>query len=167
MRQPIFNAEIYHNYRLKSSLVDIQDSKRQTYQQELIKELKTGYYQYLSALSVERIYQNTRLLLQELLRVNRSLVENHKATIDAVYRAEFEISEIDSKLAQAAKTVSVSQSYFNFLLNRDLNTPIEVDSNLVLTQDHVRDLMELQDQALEGRSELDQLDYAIESQTHQ
>jgi outer membrane protein TolC len=166
MRQPIFNAEIYHNYRLKGSLVDIEDSKRQTYQQELIKELKIGYYQYLRALSVERIYQNTRLLLQELLRVNRSLVENHKATIDAVYRAEFEISEIDSKLAQATKTVSVSGSYFNFLLNRDLNTPIEIDSNLVLTQDYVRDVIELQELALERRSELDQLEYAIESETH-
>ena len=166
LRQPLFNSEIYHNYRLKSAMVDIQDSKRQTYQQELIKELKIGYYRYLQALSVEQIYGNTELLLQELLRVNKSLVENHKATIDAVYRAEFELSDIKSQLAQAQKSVSVAKSYFNFLLNRDLNAHVEVDSNLVQSVSMLSNVDELQELALEGRTELDQLQYTIESQTH-
>ncbi len=166
LRQPIFNSEIYHNYRLRGSMVDVQESKLQTYQQELIKELKIGYYQYLQALAVEQIFGNTRLLLQELLRVNQLLVKNHKATVDAVYRAEFEISDIQSKLAQAGKTVDITRSYFNFLLNRDLEAVIEVDSNLVMSDGYLDNIPELQERALAHRTELDQLDYAIESQTH-
>ena len=163
IRQPIFNPEIYYNYKVQESLVSAQASKRDVYRQELRKEIKTGYYQYLTSIEVLEIYYSTEKLLKELLRVNQKLVENHKATIDAVYRAEFELSDLYSQIAEARRREVTARSYFNFLLNRDLNDSILVDKSF--TESFVVDspLEDLQQQALQRREELDQLQNAIQA----
>ena len=166
LRQPLFNSEIYHNYRAKQAMIGINESKKMTYEKELIKEIKVAYYQYLRAHAVRNTYLNTKTLLDELLRVNQAMVQNHKATIDVVYRAEFEISDIVSKIAQADKQVTLAASYFNFLLNQDLDSAIEIDSNLVVPERVESELSNLEAQALSSRDELSQLSHALKAQDH-
>jgi len=43
--QPLFNADIYYNYRAKKALISVQEAQRDTYKQELVKEIKNAYYQ--------------------------------------------------------------------------------------------------------------------------
>ncbi len=166
IRQPLFNSELYHNLRAKRSLVSVRESKRQVYQAELIKEIKVAYYQYLQTESLLRILRQTETLLQELLRVNEKLVENHKATIDVVYRAQFELSDLHSQMAQAEKDQQVARSYFNFLLNRDLQEDIIIDEDLVIKNGLAQPSQEYQLQALTTREELQQIQHAIQAQNH-
>ena len=166
LRQPIFNSEIYHNHRAKRSLVSMNESKLNTYENELMKEVKVSYFQYLQTNSVVNVYQNTKELLEELLRVNKSLVKNDKATIDIVYRAEFEISDINSKITEAVKNVILAKSYFNFLLNRELDEVIEVDESLAIGTNIEKSVLNYQQHAISGRQELAQLTYAVETQNH-
>ena len=166
IRQPLFNSELYHNLRAQRSLVSVQESKKQVYQAELTKEIKVAYYQYLQTESLLRILHQTESLLQELLRVNQKLVENHKATIDVVHRAQFELSDLHSQMAQAEKDRQVAGSYFNFLLNRHLHSDILIDEDLMASTMVEESISNYQQQALNNRQELQQLDHAIDAQNH-
>jgi outer membrane protein TolC len=104
------------------------------------------------------IYAETKALLDEVLRVNKRLVEADKATPEIVYDAEYELSKLAEQEAVAHKNVEVSRAWFNFLLNREQDAPIKTDDDL---KDQIvlntYDAVDLQDQALSARKELNQL----------
>jgi outer membrane protein TolC len=106
------------------------------------------------------ILDSTEVLLDALLRFNQSLYNNHKVTEDAVFRAEFELADLQSQRAAAIEQREISASYFNFLLNRDLQTPIEVDRS-IHPDEELLDLNELAKTASSNRTELKQTEAAI------
>ncbi len=163
IRQPLFSPDILYNYKARKSLLAAQEAKIDAYKQELIKEIKTSYYQYLTTIEAINIYDGTEALLKEIVRVNRKLVENNKATIDAVYRAEYELSDLHAQMANAKQLNISARSYFNFLLNRDLGDSIVVDTALVSYWNQKEQLETLQKDALQKRKELDQIQYSIQA----
>ena len=162
-RQPLFNTDIYYNYKAKSSLVSVQQAQRDAYEQELIKEIRTGYYQYLQTVEVLNIYDSTETVLKELISVNESLVKNHKATKDVVYSARFELSDLYGKVAEARRQNYLAKSYFNFLLNRDLIDSILIDTGIAFYQGAMGEVGQLQTQAILSRRELQQVGMALEA----
>jgi outer membrane protein TolC len=162
-RLPIFNTDIYYNYKAKSSLISVQQAQRDTYEKELVKEIKTGYYKYLQTLEVLNIYDSTETVLKELVKVNESLVKNDKATRDAVYNAQYELSDLYGKKAEAYRQHQLAKSYFNFLLNRELGDSIYTDPAIILFNKTIDELGSLQDQAIQNRDELQQIHYGLEA----
>ncbi|MGB0525263.1 MAG: TolC family protein [Flammeovirgaceae bacterium] len=163
--QPLFNTDIYYGYKAQQELVSVQQAKQKTYEKELIKEIKTAYYQYLQTHKVTTIYEDTKTLLEEILRVNKSLVANDKATNEVIYGAEYEISKIDQELVHAHKNKELAKAYFNFLLNRDLQEEIELDEQLIAALAIAEvDLNEMESEALKQRDEFDQLQSAVNAQ---
>ncbi|NBC67086.1 MAG: TolC family protein [Bacteroidetes bacterium] len=124
--QPLFNTDIYYSYKARKSAVSVVEAQRDAYRQELIKEIKLAYYRYAQSEEAMRILESNRRQLEELKRLNRSLVENGKATEDAVYRAQYQLDELDSDLAETRSRTIAARSHFNFLLNRDLQDSIHV-----------------------------------------
>jgi len=106
------------------------------YENYLIKEIKTAYYNYQKAIRLASLITNTRVLLEENLRVYESLFANDKVTADAVLRSLSELSLIESKQAESEKLMKISAAYFNFLLNRPQNTAILDDSLMVIDEWH-------------------------------
>ncbi len=162
VEQPLFNSDIYYNYKAQQSLISVQEAKRDAYRQALTKDIKVAYYQYLQSAELLTIYDSTETLLQELVRVNKQLVANHKATPDVVSAAEYELSQLFSEVAAAQQQHSRARNYFNFLLNRPLNSAIEVDAALatLTLAEPDADVEGLTAQALTGREEVAQLRYA-------
>jgi outer membrane protein TolC len=105
----------------------------------------------------------TEDLLQENLRVSRSLFENQKVTRDVVYRAQAELSEVEQQKAEAEKGRILARSYFNFLLNRDLDAPVEMEIPADLPDAPDNDLAGVQQSALGKRYEVAQLESGIEA----
>ena len=162
-RLPIFNTDIYYNYKAKSALISVQQAQRDAYEKELVKEIKTGYYQYLQTLEVLNIYDSTETVLKELVKVNESLVKNGKATHDAVYHAQYELSDLHSQKAEAYRQHQLAKSYFNFLLNRELGDSIQADQSITFFNKTIDGLESLQDQAIQNRDELQQVHYGLEA----
>lgn len=159
--QPLFNTDIYYNYRAQQALLSVQEAKRDAYKKELTKEIKRAYYQYLQAEEALKIYQDTKTLLQEVLRSNQRLVKSDKATPEIVYSAEADIQDNEKNIAQAERNLNISRSLFNFLLNRSLEEPIQVDTNLItLLSLSDESLADLERQALGNRQELKQIQNA-------
>ncbi len=159
--QPIFVAKIWHNNALHKNLSLSEKSGRDTYARELVAEIKSAYYNYLTTVELVNLYDSTEVLLMENLRVSKRLVANDKATDDVVYRAEAELSKLSSEKAEAEKQRRLARSYFNFLLNRELNVEIIIDEALPELKSY--DFSALENSAISGRDELKQLDYGIKA----
>ena len=68
------------------------------------------------------LLNNTRLLLEENIRVNESLFANDKVTADVLLRSQSELSKLEMQLTESEKMIKTSAAYFNFLLNRPFDT---------------------------------------------
>lgn len=124
---PILNAELTYNKRIKSQQVELQRAEVLLYKRELVKEIKTAYYNYLKAINAVEIYRSSLQLVQEGERINTKLYENEKISRTAVIRSQNEVSRINASLTTARKMEESARYYFNFLLNRPLTDSIQVD----------------------------------------
>jgi outer membrane protein TolC len=107
-------------------------------------------------------------LLRENLRVNESLFGNGKVTEDQVLRANAELLEVVQQKRDVEDLARRAQSYFNFLLNRDLLSSIEPSVPPTTATEQDAALEQLWTQALDRRPELgriEQLQRASEAQT--
>lgn len=159
--QPLFNADIYFNRLAQENLVSAEEARKASFENELAHNIRSAYYQYLQAIEAEEIYMHSREVLDELVRVNKSLVANDKATYDIIYSAESELADLEADLIKARKNVNVSRSYFNFLLNRELDEPITVDESVKWSGFVFESAGELASEAFGQRQELKQLSSVI------
>lgn len=163
--QPIVNSKIVYNNKIKKDLADADKADYSSYKRQLVAEIKTAYYDYLRSIEYELLLDETEYLVNENLRVNKKLAENDKISIDNVYRAETEVLKIKKMQAEAQKNKNISQSYFNFLINRPLNSSIEIDSlndlNIIKYS-----LDEALNSASTNREELQMLEYYRKATSH-
>jgi outer membrane protein TolC len=124
--QPIFNSELIANYRIRKQYTEIARIDVDRYKRELIREITKAYYEHQKANNLVLLADTTLALVAENLRVSQRLFENDKVTIDAVYRSESELSKVEVQRAQAQNFYEASCSYFNFLLNRPLDSGIKL-----------------------------------------
>ncbi len=123
---PVLNTAILNNQKIQANLSEAEKLSVDIYKRELIKEVKTAYFNYAKAAAAVDLFENTMDLVAENLRASNSLFENHKVTKDAVYAAEAQLKSVEQQLAEAQKNEQVAAAYFNFLLNRDYSTSIEI-----------------------------------------
>lgn len=152
---PILNAELNYNKRIREQQVSLQKEEILLYKRELVKEIKTAYFQYLKAVNAVDIYKSSLALVTEGLRVNTSLLKNDKANRTAVLRSENEVSRINASLTTAIKTKESAKNYFNFLLNKTLTDSITIDESFSLPPTE-----NLTEQGIEKREELAKLKIA-------
>lgn len=124
--QPIFNADLYHNVKLRQQGAEIARIGVERYREELILEVQKAYYNYQKAWQLHALTDTTMALVEENLRVSRALFDNDKVTVDVVYRSQAEISKVEVEQARARNMLESSRAYFNFLLNRDLTAEIRI-----------------------------------------
>ena len=153
--QPIFNTDLIYNHGIKKQYTEVARIDVDRYKRELIREITIAYYDYQKAVNLVWLADTSISLVNENLRVSKRLYENDKVTIDAVYRSESELSKVEVQLAQTRNMLEASSAYFNFLLNRSLDAPIEI-----FTDVPVPILVSLEDastRAIANRVELDQI----------
>lgn len=125
---PLLNFEIIYNKRIRAQQSSLQKIELEIYQRELVKEIKIAYYKYLQSLEGVKIYEQALTLVKENQRVNQALFKNDKINYTAVLRSDNEVLRIESNLETAKQTSNNAKAYFNFLINRKLDTEIEADA---------------------------------------
>ena len=124
---PIINAELTYNRKIKSQQIDLQATEVNIYKRELAKEIKLAYFNYLQAFEAAKIYENALKLVQENARINTALFNNQKINRTAVIRSNNEVTKVSAQINTANQQLNNAKAYFNFLLNRPLDTDIEMD----------------------------------------
>lgn len=164
--QPLFNSDIWYNYKAQQQMVSVQDAKRMAYENELKGTVREAYFNYLQAAEAVRVYENTLLLVNEQLQLTERFFAAQTVTRDAVYNVQLEKSRVEAMLADAEKNSELAQSWFNFLLNRDLQEEIEIDLRFAGEEPVISLNQNLQSEAeiaFVSRHELTQLEKAEEA----
>lgn len=154
---PIFNTDIRYNLLIQRDLLSAQEAKERVLENEIRYSITTAYLQYLQTLEAQKIFDASRKLLSDFVKLNEKLVGNNVATKDVIYSAEYEVSKLDQQVAVLDKNRQSVQAFLNYLMNRDFSTEIVADTNLVNAQGMTTGLTELRQYALNNRQELTQL----------
>ncbi len=158
---PIYNRDISINKEIQSQTLGIQKADIQVYKRELVKNIKTAYLNYLMAHKAIGIYQNGLLLAQEGKKINEKLLANGKGLPAYILRSENEVVQMASQLSEAEKQAESAKMYFNFLLNRELQTEIKTNFD---EQEALGILKKNQIAEVDQREELGMLKQAISLQ---
>ncbi len=161
---PLFNTDLIYNRKIKSQQTLLQEYEVAIYKRELIKNIKTAYFNYLTAREGVSIYQSALARAQEGRRVNESLLANGKGLPAYVLRSQSEIENIQANLIQAERQVDNARLYFNFLLNREAVS--EINSDYAAEEQIARATQALQEPTSgQSREELYQVKTATELNT--
>jgi outer membrane protein TolC len=161
LTQPLFQPAIRENHRLQRTLRDLQGAQLAAATRQLAAEVQGAYLGYARATRVVELYRATLPLLDENLRVSESLVRNGRATPDVVLRARAEQSQTRQELAEAEERADAAMRAFNFLLARDLETPVEVLPDSLFAGDLEISVDEAIARARAHREELRQSDAGV------
>jgi len=165
--QPIFQPALLFNYKIKTHLKQAKTIELEIFKKQLIRDLKTAYFNYLKTVHVVRLFEKTHLLLQENLRVSEKLFQYQKATEEVVFQARTEITTLEQQQTEAEKNMKLAAAYFNFLMNRPFETPIEIIDETALNFNHEIDFEQILDTALQNRLEFPQLHSALAAVNNQ
>lgn len=153
---PILNMDIIHNKRIQEKQWMIRENEVEIYQRELVKEIKTTYYSYLSALKAVEIHQNAIQLAEEGKRTNEKLIEAGNGLHAYVLRSETEIAQAIAKLNAAELQLKTVQRYFNALLNREADATIEAAGT-----ERIIPFIETTTVSAQDREELESMEYMV------
>jgi len=158
--QPLFNTSVWYNFRINNDLADAGLVDVEIFKRELVAEIKKAYFNYLKTVRIKELYENTLPLLEENLRVNKSLYENDKVTYDVVLRSKAELSNMLQEQAEAVRQFHRAAGYFNFLINRDPGHAIDTSGRYPIRFPEM-DLADITKTALGSREEFNKLDKFI------
>jgi outer membrane protein len=124
---PLYNKDISYNKQIQEQSLSLQREDVSLYKRELVKQIKTSYFNYLLSLGLIKVYENSLNLALEGKKVNEKLLANGKGLPAYLLRSDSEIATIQAQIADALKQSQAAQYYFNFLLNRELRAEIRID----------------------------------------
>lgn len=127
---PIINTDIYYNYKIQKQQITLSEKEVALYERELVKNIKTAYYNYLMAKSGAEVYESALKLVEKNLKSNQSLFNNGSGLPANVNRAKAELEEVNSQLLNGQNQQKNAQYYFNFLLNKGLEEEIILPEQL-------------------------------------
>ena len=156
---PLVDAELWYNKRIKQQQITGQQASLNVYKRELVKNIKTAYFQYYQAIQAIAIYDAALDLVAENIRVNQSLLANGTRNSTALTRAQAEQQKTLAQRNQASNSARNARAYFNFLLNRPVSDSIVLDTAL-FTQPGASDTT-----GIARREELQQWTVAKETST--
>lgn len=128
---PIINTDLLHNKEVSSETVNVRRADRDVYRRDLVRGIRQAYYQYLQAGKAVEVYTAALALVKENRRVSEKFVENNIATREIVFRSQAQVSQVEASLIEAQNNRRNAAAYFNFLLNRAIDSPILTDSTLM------------------------------------
>jgi len=154
---PLFNTDLYLNRTLQGQQVMMKQYELDAYKRQLVFEIKSAYFLHLGLVSAVSIYESALLLVNKNVEINESLLRNGKSLPANYLRSQSEAERVKAELNSAQNRTANARKYFNFLLNRDLET--EIDISFPIRETAIPDTAAVQ---VDGREELYMLRTASE-----
>ncbi|HEY4655428.1 MAG TPA: TolC family protein [Cyclobacteriaceae bacterium] len=126
---PLINTDLRLNRSVQSQEVMMKQYELEGYRRQLVMDIKTAYYNILSAKAAVKIYESALTLITKNVEINESLLANGKSLPANLIRSKSELERVKAELTSAHNQEANAKKYFNFLLNRDLAAEVPVDSS--------------------------------------
>lgn len=159
---PIYNTDIRYNLLIQRDLLTAQEAKKRIIENEVRYNITIAYLQYLQTLEAQKIFDASRKVLSDFVKLNEKLVSNNVATKDVIYSAEYEVSKLEQQVAAMDKNRNIAKAYLNFLMNREFGTEIQVDS-IFLDMNTQTNIDAVREQSIVNRQEINQLKANIQA----
>lgn len=159
---PIFNTDIRYNLLIQRDLLTAQEARKRIIENEVRYNITIAYLQYMQTLEAQKIFNTSRIVLNDFVKLNEKLVTNNVATKDVIYSAEYEVSKLDQQVAAMDKNRYTAQAYLNFLMNRDFGTDIIADT-VFLDMNTQVNVADMRQQSTVNRQEVSQLKANIQA----
>lgn len=150
---PIFNSDLKYNRQIQSFLLESKSAGKAATEHELRYQITEAYLNYLRVLEAEKIWANAKIVLTELRRFNESLVKNNVATREVIATADYELSKADNEIFKFKSQQNTTRAYFNFLINKDLQSEVLVDTALLRSTTPAYQADQLVQESLNNRPE--------------
>jgi outer membrane protein len=150
---PIFNTDLKYNRQIQGYLLQSKSAGKAATELELRYHITEAYLNYLRVLEAEKIWNSAKIVLTELRRFNESLVRNNVATRDVIATADYELSKADNEIFKFKSQQNTARAYFNYLINKDLQTEVVADTALLRSVLPGYQASELVQQSLSNRPE--------------
>lgn len=147
---PLYNHDLMAQKQIRANQTLLSEYELAIYRANLIQDIKTAYYNYCMASTAVEVIESSKSLVEQNLKVNLSLQANGKALPAAVLRAESEVESIEAMLIEAKNQQKNAANYFNFLLNRPMNSEINKED---LSQSSLELMSESGEFSIQGRPE--------------
>ncbi len=157
---PIINTDLQYNKKIQEQQVTLQQYEIEIYQRELVKNIKTAYFNYIGALEAVKIYNSALQLAEEGKRVNESLLKNGKGLPAYVLRSVSEMENTKAQENTAEMQAANAKAYFNFLLNKKQDEVIDAGFSATDSLPAIIHLM-ADEPAINNREELKSLNQSV------
>lgn len=125
---PLYNSDLRYLRQIQGDQLTGKNALLGARELALRYDIIQAYLQYLQAIEAEQVWQNARKVVAELRRFNESLVKNNVATIDIVATADYELAKVDQEIFNWQSKQNSARAFFNYLIQADLQRPVQVDS---------------------------------------
>lgn len=126
----LVNAEIRYNHKIKKEAITQQQAEVNVFKRELIRSIKSAYFNMLLAIKQKAVIVNASTLLSQNLKYTKSLVDNGRALKGNLLRIQSDMNSNQAKLTAVENEYTIAKAHFNFLLNRDFAKEVSVDTTL-------------------------------------
>ncbi len=117
-----------------SSLVSLEQNKKEWTKNELRREAKIMYYNRYISEKQKAIVKESEELLKLLITIAEEKFANNQTQLQTIYKAKARLSELNTMLLMLNSRVAESNINLNMLLVRDLNTEFSIDTLLTLKE---------------------------------
>lgn len=128
---PLINTDLYLNRTIQGQQVMLKQYELDAYKRQLVFDIKSAYFLHLGAVSAVKIYESALVLVNKNVEINESLLRNGKNLPANYLRSKSEVERVKAELNSAQNRSANAKKYFNFLLNRNLDSEVEVNYSLL------------------------------------
>lgn len=121
---PLLNMDIYANKHIQQQKVELSSLDMQVYARELVKNIKVAYYNVIMASKSVAVYESNKKILEQNVALNEALIKQGKGLKVNLLKAQTELMKMNTSISTAKNQLKNAEAYFNFLINRPLETPI-------------------------------------------
>lgn len=121
---PLLNMDIYANKHIQQQKVELSNLDMQVYARELVKNIKVAYYNVIMASKSVAVYESNKKILEQNVALNEALIKQGKGLKVNLLKAQTELMKMNTSISTAKNQLKNAEAYFNFLINRPLETPI-------------------------------------------
>lgn len=122
----VYNPQVKLQSQIRKEQQVLKEAEATAYALDLARDIKLAFYQYQASKAGIQIYEAALGIIQQNKKTIESLLANGKAIPAQLIRIEAELSSITTQLIHAKNQSENALHYLNFLLNRDLNTPVDI-----------------------------------------
>lgn len=121
---PLVNYDIKYLNQIKKEAITEKQAEVNIYKRELVRDIQLAYYNYLQAKKFIEIYKNANQLLLDNLKYTEVLISNGLGLKSSLLKVKLQLSKNAALLSEADNKSRAASAYFNFLINRPLESSI-------------------------------------------